>query len=63
MTINPLIPNFDLHGAFPFGSHDDAHGAPTFSTCTLAEHAFEYVGVSVQICPTDDCMVLIVHGR
>ncbi len=47
MTTNLPLPNFDLHGAFPFGSHDDAQGAPTFSTFTLADHAFEYVGLAL----------------
>lgn len=44
MTINPLIPHFDLQGAFPFGSHEDAQGAPAFTTFTLAEKPFPYVG-------------------
>ncbi len=47
MTTNLPLPNFDLHGAFPFGSHDDAQGAPTFSTFTLADHAFAYVGLAL----------------
>ena len=44
MTPNPLCPNFDLTGAFPCGSHDDAANAPTFTSFTLAEKQFLYIG-------------------
>src|SRR6266511_5688827 len=37
-------PQFDLHGAFPFSSHDDASNAPEFHTFTLAEKPFLYIG-------------------
>jgi hypothetical protein len=41
MTTDPV---FDLHGAFPFASNDDAIGAHEFHTLTLAEKRFLYIG-------------------